>query len=305
MKFSRTLHLCIFMIVGAMAAGAQTKLTFSAISSPAAILYSALSSSAGTGSVTVLNKTTSSASYYFTCKTDITSRTAAYGSNSIAYHVYKSGVTPYATILPWSSSLTYNDVLYGTVARNASATQYYDVVVDAGLWVPAGTYTGTLEFELDKGSPGQNNLQASKATSITIQVEPTIGLALLTAGTSYTSGALSANLDFGTLAAGNTQTVNAVVRSNAPWSLSVTATSGGYLKYTAGSGEVFQIPYSLYFNGGSSPTSLSTGSATLLSNQSWTSSGDQSYQLKFVIGNFDIVDPGTYSDAITVQLTAN
>jgi len=305
MRFARSVLLGTIMIIGAMAAGAQTKLTFSAITSPPAIAYSADSGSSGTGSVTVQNKTLSSASYFFTCKTDVSARIATSGSNSIAYHVYKSGVTPLATILPWSYNLTYNDVLYGTVAKNASATHYYDIAVDAGHWVPAGTYTDTIEFELDKGVPGQNNLQASKTIGITIQVEPTIGLALLTAGTSYVSGALSTNLDFGTLAAGNTKTVNAVVRSNASWTLSVTAASGGYLKYTAGTGETFQIPYLFYFNGSSSPTSLAAGAATLLSNQSWTSAGDQSYQLKFVIGSFDIVDPGTYSDAVTVELTAN
>lgn len=305
MRFLRSVLYGFFIIAGAAAAGAATNLTFITITSPGTIAYSADARSAGTGSVTVQNKTYSSANYFFSCKTEVSDRLATNGSNSIAYHVYKSGVTPLATILPWSYSLTYNDVLYGTVARNASATHYYDVVVDAGHWVPAGTYTDTIGFDLDKGVPGQNNLQASKTTGITIQVEPTIGLALLTTGTSYVAGALSTNLDFGTLAAGNTQTVNAVVRSNASWELSITASSGGYLKYTSGAGEVFKIPYSLYFNGNASPTSLTAGSATLLSNQSWTSAGDQSYQLKFVIGAFDIVDPGTYSDAVTVQLTAN
>ena len=305
MRFMRSVLYGLFIIAGAAAAGAATNLTFLSITSPGAIAYSADASSTGTGSVTVQNKTLSSASYFFSCKTAVSARLAANGGNSIAYHVYKSGVTPLATILPWSRNLTYNDVLYGTVAKNASATHNYDIVVDAGHWVPAGTYTDTIEFELDKGVPGQDNLQGSKTTSIAIQVEPTIGLALLTTGTSYTSGALSTNLDFGTLAAGNTQTVNAVVRSNASWALSITASSGGNLKYTSGTGEVFQIPYSLYFNGSTSPTSLAAGSATLLSNQSWTSAGDQSYQLKFVIGAFDIVDPGTYSDAVTVQLTAN
>jgi hypothetical protein len=305
MNFSRTAIFGLFIIFAAAAAGAATNLTFSAITSPGTIAYSADAGSTGTGSVTVQNKTTTSASYFFSCKTVVSARIATSGGNSIAYHVYKSGVTPLATILPWSNNLTYNDVLYGTVARNASATHYYDIAVDAGHWVPAGTYTDTIEFELDKGVPGQNNLQGSKTAGITIQVEPTIGLALLTAGTSYVAGALSTNLDFGVLAAGNTQSVNAVVRSNAAWSLSVTAASGGYLKYTSGTGEVFQIPYSLYFNGSASPTNLSAGPATLLSNQSWTSAGDQSYQLKFVIGAFDIVDPGTYSDAVTVQLTAN
>ena len=305
MKFLRALIFGTFIFIGAAAAGAQTKLTFSSITSPPAIAYAADSSSSGTGSVTVQNKTYSSASYFFSCNTEVSARLATSGSNSIAYHVYKSGVTPLATILPWSYNLTYNDVLYGTVARNASATHYYDIFVDAGHWVPAGTYTDTIGFDLDRGVPGQNNLQGSKTTSIAIQVEPTIGLALLTTGTSYVAGALSTNLDFGTLAAGNTQSVNAVVRSNASWALSITASSGGNLKYTSGTGEVFQIPYSLYFNGSTSPTSLAAGSATLLSNQSWTSAGDQSYQLKFVIGAFDIVDPGTYSDAVTVQLTAN
>ena len=305
MKFWRALLCCTFIFSGAAAVEAATNLTFSAITSPAAIVYSADSRSSGTGSVTVQNKTLSSASYFFSCKTDVSARLAVSGGNSIAYHVYKSGVTPYATILPWSRYLTYNDVLYGTVARNGSATHNYDIVVDAGYWVPAGAYTDTLEFELDKGVPGQDNLQASKTTGITIQVEPTIGLALLTTGTSYASGALSTNLDFDKLAAGTAKTVNAVVRSNASWTLSVTAASGGYLKYAAGTGEIFKIPYWLYFNGNTSPISLTTGSATLLSNQAWTSGGDQSYQLKFVIGSFDIVDPGIYNDAVTVELSAN
>jgi hypothetical protein len=305
MRLSRIAAFGFLMIFGTAAAGAAINLTFSGITSPGVIVYSADTIGQGTGTVTVQNKTSYSANYFFTCKTEVSARIATMGGNSLPYHVYKGGVTPYATILPWSSSVTYNDVLYGSVARNGSATHEYDIVVDAGHWVPAGTYTDSLEFELDKGLPGQNNLQGSKTTSFSIQVEPTIGLALLKTGTSYMSGALSTNLDFGELAEGSEQTVNAVVRSNASWTLAITASSGGYLKYTAGSGEVFKIPYSLYFNGSASPTSLTTGSATLLSNQSWTAAGDQSYQLKFVIGSFDIVDPGTYSDAVTVQLTAN
>jgi hypothetical protein len=307
MKFLRALIFGTFIFIGAAAAGAQgMTLSFSSLGAPPAISYTSDTYVIGTGTLTVTNNSRKQQPYFFTCYTPVNSRKVSNGIYSIPIYVYKHNVQPYATIQPWDASLSENDVVFGTLNRYATLTDNYDVYVPAGYWVPKGTYTGTLQFELDNGYAGDDNRQGNRmTTNVSVLVDSAVGLSLLTSGASYIPGALSANLDFGTLAPGNTQSLNAVVRANTSWTLSVTALSGGNLKYTSGTGEVFQISYSLYFNRSASPTSLTAGSATLLSNQSWTSAGDQSYQLKFVIGAFDTVDPGTYSDAVTIQLTAN
>ena len=299
MKKFRTTCTMIVLFLVTFAASAQD-LTFSSATAPQTINYSPFAASSGTGTLTVRNNRNSSLNYFFTCFTPLSSRSVSLSGNSIPIFVYKSDVTPLAQVLPWSWNLSYNNVLWGTVSRRGTASQSYDIVPESGHWVPAGTYTGSLKFELDEGVPGQDNLQGSATTTISVQVLPITDISLVTSGTTFDVNAVSSTLDFGELATGTERSLNVLVRANKSWSLSVLAPSKGYMTSATGS---TPIPYSFYFAG--ALKDLSSGAATLVPTTSWTASGQNSYPIKFMIGAFDSVDPGLYTDNLSILITAN
>ena len=268
---------------------------------PDPIDYSPFVPSSGTGSLTVKNnRNYSSFNYFFSCYTSPSSRFASLGAYRIPFFVYKSGVTPLAEILPWDHSLTYFNALWGMVSRKGTASQSYDIVPEVGHWVPAGLYTGNIKFELDEGIPGQDDLQGSVSPAISIRVIPITDISLVTSGTIFDVNAVKSQLDFGELVAGTERSLNVLVRSNKTWSLSVIAPSKGYMTSTS---TETPIPYLFYFGG--RLVDISSGSASLIPLSYWTASGQNNYQLKFVIGALDNVDPGLYTDNLSIVITAN
>lgn len=280
---------------------AQT-LSFYSATAPATITYSPFSETSGTGTLAarLTRYKNKAVSYYFTCFTPITSRYVSLSGVTIPIDVYKSGVTPYATILPWSRSVTYSDVLYGTFTANGTQYQSYDVVPEIGHWVQAGTYTGSLKFELDQGTPGTDNLMGSKTVSVSVLVPPIADLSIVAAGTTFDVGSTSQIINFGDLTPGVQGTLNVLIRSNKPWSLTLSAPSGGHM--TKASSDT-QIPYSFYFN--NNLINLTSGAATLVSTTGWTSTGQNDYPVKIIIGDFDFAEPGTYQDNISLTLSTN
>ena len=274
-------------------------LTISNSTPPDPIDYSPFAPSSGTGNLTVKNNRSSSYNYFFSCYTPLSSRYASQGGYTIPFFVYKNEVTPLAQVLPWSRSLTYNNALWGTIGKKGTAYQSYDIVPEVGHWVPAGPYTGNIKFELDEGIPGQDNLQGSVSPTISIQVLPITDISLVTSGTTFDVNAVKSQLDFGELVAGAERSLNVLVRSNKNWSLSVLVPSKGYMVSTSTD---TPIPYLFYFGG--KLVDISSGSASLIPFAYWTASGQKDYQMKFVIGAFDNVDPGLYNDSLSIMITA-
>lgn len=280
---------------------AQT-LTFQSATAPASIVYSPFSATSGTGTlVAALTRYKNKPiNYFFSCYTPLTSRYVTLNGVNIPYHVYKTGVSPAAEILPWSYSLTYDDVLYGTFTANGTQYKSFDIVPELGYWAQAGTYTGSLKFELDQGVPGDDNLKGSKTITVSLTYPIIADISLLLSDTSFDAASTSQTLDFGELKPDLEKSLYIVVRANKNWSLNLSVPSKGTMQQA---GVDTTIPYSIYFN--SRLVNISSGTAMLISNAPWTSAGQASYPLKVVIGKFDFVEPGIYKDSFSLTITAN
>jgi len=280
---------------------AQT-LTFQSATAPAPIVYSPFTATSGTGTLVaaLTGYRKIPINYFFTCFTPLASRYVTLNGVNIPFHVYKTGESPAAEILPWSTSLTYNDVLYGTFTANGTQSKSFDIVPALGYWAQAGTYTGSLKFELDQGVPGNNNLKGSQTISVSLTYPIIADISLLMSETSFEAASTSQTLDFGELKPDLEKSLYIVIRANKNWSLNLSVPSKGTMQQA---GVDTTIPYFIYFN--SSLVNISSGTAMLISNAPWTSGGQVSYPLKVVIGKFDFAEPGIYKDSFSLTITAN
>lgn len=291
----------LFGTLGSLDVSAQ-KLTFQSATAPAPFEYSPFTATSGKGTLVASLSRYKNVpiNYYFTCLTSLASRYVSLNSVNIPYHVYKTGVSPAAEILPWSSTLTYDNVLFGTFTGNGSQSQYFDIVPELGRWAQAGTYSGTLTFELDQGLPGTDNLKGSKTISVSMIYPIIADISILKADSTFDTASTAQELDFGELRPDLEKSLYVVVRANKNWSLSLSVPSRGNMQQP---GVDTTIPYSIYFN--TSLINISSGTAILISNAPWTSTGQVSYPLKVVIGKFDFVEPGIYKDSFSLTVIAN
>ncbi len=297
--------LCFFLVLSGAQANLGVKaqtLTFQSATAPAPIIYSPFTATSGTGTLTasLTGYKKVPINYFFSCFTPLTSRYVTLNGVHIPYHVYKTGVSPAAEILPWSYSLTYNDVLSGTFTNNGTQPQPFDIVPELGHWAQAGTYTGSLKFEMDQGVPGDNNLKGSKTITVSLTYPIITDISLLMNDASFEAASTAQTLDFGELKPDLEKSLYIVIRANKNWSLNLSVPSKGTMQQA---GVDTTIPYSIYFN--SSLVNISSGTAALISNAPWTSSGQVSYPMKVVIGKFDFAEPGIYKDSFSLTITAN
>lgn len=222
---------------------------------------------------------------------------------------YKSGVTPLEEIKTGAGAgLSYADVLWGYFPKGTTGinTHPYDIIPSLGSIVPAGTYSGTFTFRFYRGTPGANRtLRTSTNVTMTMTVPARGDLSIVNTNGSFDPGNTNLDLDFtdvsGLVLANTAKSFDVVIKSNRTYNLAVSSPSQGYMVHQTNAGE--KIPYSLTFDG--TTYSLTTGSATLKTNQPWTSSGQARFVCTIRTGVYDDFDlqPGLYRDSLTFTMT--
>jgi hypothetical protein len=237
------------------------------------------------------------------------SRYLTNGSYTIPYTIYKypSNILG-SELYAWSQSPSKDHVYSITLSGQQSGMTFdFAIVPAAGLLKPAGNYTGqiTVGYYTGKlsGTTISNALQRTTASlGVTLTVPVIYDLSIMPSGSSsFDVNTYYQTLNFGTMTDGESLSANAIMRTNASsWSLAAASTNGGCMKNNATSATV---PYTFSYNG--TVKALSTN-PTVIETGGWsaTSSGYATRLLTFTLGD-TFNTPGTYSDNLTLTLTAN
>lgn len=252
--------------------------------------------------ISVRNVNANSCNFFITVSTGGSgsyNRTASNGSGTIRYNVYGG---PSAGDLPLRDiyEATRNTVLAGFVEGKQTKTVRYYLDVPALQVVAQGDYTDTVEFGLYSGEPNDFGREDSANARIRVAVIPVIDVEIAAGGVRLPLEGASVVLDFGNLQPRASRDFNIYVRGNAPYRVEIESENRGVLRLDAIANDHNTIPYSLSIDGGNrslnQPIMLSYG--TLVS-------GARDHRGRITIGDFDMVLRGTYSDVLTISVTAN
>jgi hypothetical protein len=251
---------------------------------------------------TIRNKKKSSCAFFVTVSTGQAgsyNRVASNGGATIRYNIYGG---PSAGDLPLHdiSDATRTTVLSGFLDGKETISLRYYLDVPALQIVAQGNYTDTVEFGLYSGSQNEFEREDDENVRITVPVIPVIDVEIAAGGVRLPLEGASVVLDFGNLQPRASRDFNLYVRGNAPYRVEIESENRGVLRLDAFATDHNTIPYELSIDGGrrslNQPIMLSYG--TLIS-------GARDHRGRITIGDFDTVLRGTYSDVLTISVTAN
>ncbi|MGH6816048.1 MAG: hypothetical protein ACREC6_10105 [Hyphomicrobiaceae bacterium] len=188
--------------------------------------------------------------------------------------------------------------LTNSIAANASATLYYDVVIAAGQVVAPGTYMDSFELRLNQIGGGGSATGHTLATQ-TIAPSYTVGAVM---SVNIAGGGQTTTLDFGALATGAMRSVNIQARSNQGYKFKATSDNGGVMKLTppAADGLTWEVPYTVKINHGAAISLSSTYTLTISSGA--TTVAGTNVPVEVTLGNPAGKRAGTYKDVITIKI---
>lgn len=169
--------------------------------------------------------------------------------------------------------------------------------------VEPGTYTDSVELNVYEIGPGNSATMAAGPFSLNLStvVPPSLYLSIVDSGGSFNDSDTSQTLDFANLEEGESQNFDIMVKGNTGYNVSMTSDNASVLSHSSiGSSSV---PYTIKVGG--STKDLSSGTAVVVagSNDQSGNSGDQ-YVVEVTIGAIGNAETGTYSDNISVLVSA-
>ncbi len=224
----------------------------------------------------------------------------------LSYQVYDNAVSR-NVLKDLSANPSASEVLAGTFTYATGwQTQNgpFTVVVPSGQLPAPGAYTDTINLELYAGTPASPGAQQDTASfAVSITVTASLDVSLVATGAPFNIGSISATFDFGALVAGASRGGDILVRSNGPYSITVTSLGGGVLK-PADLSDPSSVPYAVIANG--LPVPLAPGIAEpVATGAAATTYAGARYSLSVGIGSYGWATEGAYSDVLTFQATAN
>ena len=252
--------------------------------------------------ISVRNKNKNNCTFFITVSTGQAgsyNRIASNGSSTLRYNVYGG---PSAGDLPLRdiSEATRSTVLSGSLNGKETVTLRYYIDVPALQIVAQGDYRDTLEFSLYSGSQQDYQREDNQNIRITVPVIPVIDVEIAAGGVRLPLEGASVVLDFGNLEPRESRDFNLFVRGNAPYRVEIDSENRGVLRLEDFATDHNTIPYEVAIDG-----SRRTLSQPLLLSYGTIASGAREYRGRITIGDFDTVLRGTYSDVLTISVTAN
>lgn len=234
-----------------------------------------------------------------------TQRIAGDGAGHTTNYQIYDNTTSRNTLEDLTASPSTSSVLSGTFPVSSgwsTQTVSYSYVVQTGQLPIAGTYTDSVGVTLYSGSLGAPTQEDAVNVSYNIQVNAVLNLSLVNAGGIFSPTSTSLSLDFGQLVQGASRQADLLVQSNANYAVAIQSTNGSLLKIQDPT-DTSTIPYTMSFGGtavslpaGTPVTVVSTGIPT-------TAAGDR-YPMVVTVGTVGMSNEGTYSDTISITVTA-
>ena len=252
--------------------------------------------------ISVRNKNKNDCVFFITATTGQAGsydRKASNGNSTLRYNVYGG---PSAGDLPLHdiTDATRGTVLTGLIEGRQTSTVRYYIDVPSVQVVAQGDYRDTVEFGLYSGDSDEFDRQDSENVRITVPVIPVIDVEIAAGGTRLPLEGASVVLDFGNLEPRESREFNLYVRGNAPYGVEIVSENGGELRLDGFANDHNTIPYAMTID----------GSERSLQQRIWLSygtlvTGAREHRGRITIGDFDTVLRGTYSDVLTITVTAN
>lgn len=228
-------------------------------------------------------------------------RRASGPSGSLRYNVYASpsaGAEPLRDV-PEATSST---LIEGTIAgKQTNKTFRFYVDVPARQNAGPGTYADQLKVSVYTMSSGTPSVPEDSADfAVQIPVPAVVNVQIQAGGVRVPLAGASLSIDFGNLEPHERRHFDLFVQGNTPYRVEVVSQNAGKLVLDEQARDHNTIPYSLAIDGANrsltAPAELSFGSV---------GQGTRHHQATITIGSFDAVLRGTYSDVLTITVSAN
>ncbi len=225
----------------------------------------------------------------------------------MAYQVY-DGATSRRVLKDLSVGPERGEVLSGAFpaqSNRGTQTLSFVVVVPAGQMPYSGIYQDVLALNLYQGTPDNHGPSVGTASiTVTLAMPAVMDMSLARTGGSFLEGGPSLSLDFGVLSVGEIRSADLIVRSNTPYSLSVSSLHGSALM-NVDSASTGIVPFEFKVKGAVYP--LATEALTPLVSVASPPPSDRvgdHYDLLFTVGDFDLAPAGNYRNVLSFTLTA-
>lgn len=212
----------------------------------------------------------------------------------------------YQVLSPGGQILTPTQGLGGSFPARANGfnqlTLNYTLVLLAGQFPPAGTYTDQISVELYEGTDASGILRETAVLNLSITMPQVLDLRLGSAGVSFGSGTQNLELSYGSLEPGLLRQAELLVRANVVFAVEFTSQNGGSL---INSLTGVSLPYLLRL-AGQTLSFAGTAPLRVLSTQSPTGLTGRAFALETETLNPGLLpDSGTYTDQISITILAN
>jgi len=226
--------------------------------------------------------------------------------NSLAYYLYDD-IAMRNILKDLSISPTSAEVLLGNFPDSSkfqTQSWNFSVAIPAGTFPVAGTYSDTVVMTLYPGTLSSHGTAADQSSfSLTLKVPKLMDLSLVAVNSFFDLNSVALTMDFGLLSAGSARSADLVIRSNAPYGVTVTSLNGGIMKINDPT-DASTVPYIFDVNGVAKNLPAGTA-ASIASGMAPTGFEGTRFRLTFTIGDFGMATEGTYSDVLTLTVIAN
>ncbi len=254
---------------------------------------------------------TTEINYYIAVSGCASSRVFSGRRYDIDYQVYDSAKNPPSIVTSKNETTSSQTLIVGrfseTVNDEYVATNVIDLSALPGDFATSGTYSASATVELYSGTFPKGKRKATATLTPKLVVADIIDACVVPEGYSFDYTAADIDIDFGTLDAGETRTVDLIARSNTSYSLKVQSQNGAMvLQPTDGFPPLPTdfVNYEFYVN--NKKVGLSAGQdVTIVTGARATRAAGQRYRLKTKILAYDNPSAGNYMDILTVTISKN
>jgi len=231
-------------------------------------------------------------------------RQVSKNSSVLSYQVY-SDSSKINILKDLADNPSANEIISGSFAASGSfqfETITYTIYVPIGQFDIAGIYNDTFDVTLYSGDLSSYIQKASKRHRVKVTMPASLELSVTQTGIPFDDSSTSIDMNFGVLQSGSSRSADAVVRTNAPYSVFVLSDNQGTLNHSNPS-VPDQVPYTFSFDGvltdlsATTPVQVITGAAVT----PWEGTR---YPIEVTINDFGMASEGFYSDSITITIQA-
>ena len=229
------------------------------------------------------------------------------GAATIPLNIYKDAAHTRILKDKPVEAISADDVLYGQFVggpgSNTQTLNYWAGISPGSDYSLAGIYLESITANLYSGSvTGSYHFESSSPLVFAYYVPMRVDLSIVDTGAPFNLNSLSQDLNFGTLATGQTRTLDLVLQYNAGFRLSFSSENNGVLKHST---RANAISYGFQLAG--TPVSLN-GSAThpieAANGNGVSPASGARYPLRVTIGSIANAVAGAYFDNITITVVS-